>query len=340
MPPRAGSSPRVRGLHETSSPQVSAHGIIPARAGFTGRRPWRRSWPADHPRACGVYATTPHCSPRRSGSSPRVRGLRHQPAARHRHRGIIPARAGFTSPTTSSQVRRRDHPRACGVYARGRMAVAAGLGSSPRVRGLQVIASLTADKLGIIPARAGFTCTVPSPTGTSRDHPRACGVYAAAAASSSEADGSSPRVRGLLSQVGDRHLIIRIIPARAGFTGHDSPRWRSGPDHPRTRGVYALRQRLAGAQGGSSPHARGLLDRHPIRTAVAVDHPRTRGVYVGGHHIAGDKTGSSPHARGLRGASPLGGAFSRIIPARAGFTRNDIYERFGKPDHPRTRGVY
>ena len=36
----------------------------------------------------------------------------------------------------------------------------------------------------------------------------------------------------------------------------------------------------------------------------------------------------------------MSGSASRIIPARAGFTDHAAARRLGRPDHPRTRGVY
>ena len=50
------------------------------------------------------------------------------------------------------------------------------------------------------------------------------------------------------------------------------------------------------------------------------DHPRSRGVYL------------RVDASGLRG--------SRIIPARAGFTKDSAGKALIRRDHPRSRGVY
>ena len=153
----AGSSPRVRGL--PARPPVVAAGvrIIPARAGFTcpyGPAPGSRP---DHPRACGVYGFSHAAHSVGSGSSPRVRGLPWY--TRHR--------AG----------RFRDHPRACGVYlVRDQLGRVIG-GSSPRVRGLRGRGRVPPRRLGIIPARAGFTAETEITEATEADHPRACGVY-------------------------------------------------------------------------------------------------------------------------------------------------------------------
>ena len=154
--------------------------------------------------------------------------------------------------------------------------------------------------------------------------------------------------------------LSRIIPARAGFTAHERERSCPGSDHPRSRGVYAFTWRMQTSPVGSSPLARGLRlrvrDRRaehgiiPARAGFtrwgsvgkpsATDHPRSRGVYPKLHIRGSEALGSSPLARSL--PVPIFSIVvrSRIIPARAGFTR---WGSVGKPsatDHPRSRGVY
>ena len=94
----AGSSPHARGLPCRPDQPLGRRGIIPARAGFTGRRADRLPLARDHPRTRGVYHAYRH--------------------AGYRKRRIIPARAGFTL--------LRMWP------------VRLSSGSSPRVRGLLV----------------------------------------------------------------------------------------------------------------------------------------------------------------------------------------------------------
>ena len=50
--------------------------------------------------------------------------------------------------------------------------------------------------------------------------------------------------------------------------------------------------------------------------------------------------GSSPLARGLRPDDPDASSTTRIIPARAGFTRRVCQVIWAVEDHPRSRGVY
>ena len=70
------------------------------------------------------------------------------------------------------------------------------------------------------------------------------------------------------------------------------------------------------------------------------DHPRSRGVYRGRECGAHNAEGSSPLARGLRRPAAWRIAWSRIIPARAGFTMSWSRRMSRYQDHPRSRGVY
>ena len=255
-----------------------------------------------------------------AGSSPLARGLLEGGDDVGDGRGIIPARAGFTS--------------------RSRPSAASALGSSPLARGLRAGALAHRPPLRIIPARAGFTPSTTAPPSRSRDHPRSRGVYSWASPPTTRAPGSSPLARGLLDLPAGDRVRKWIIPARAGFTPCRRSPWRA----PR----------------GSSPLARGLLGRTleqwtdfriiPARAGFTStsesgsrpfrDHPRSRGVYKVSLVRQASLVGSSPLARGL--LPPLRARWSdeRIIPARAGFTEEQGYRRRHPGDHPRSRGVY
>ena len=51
---------------------------------------------------------------------------------------------------------------------------------------------------------------------------------------------------------------MRIIPARAGFTGLVSMSRRFRADHPRACGVYSTSSTASDPEEGSSPRVRGL----------------------------------------------------------------------------------
>ena len=288
------------------------------------------------------------------GSSPLARGLRQPGGLQDRDDRIIPARAGFTRRSKAPPREEWDHPRSRGVYTMTKSGSTADMGSSPLARGLP-LGYLRQELTGrIIPARAGFTRSHGPGRGHCRDHPRSRGVYFHSGEVSVFRAGSSPLARGLhlfwdeislLSRIiparAPRGLSCpRIIPARAGFTGPGSPRRRSGPDHPRSRGVYRWRGRGAIGSPGSSPLARGLpvaevpagghvriiparagfTPPRPPSAPRSGDHPRSRGVYLG----------PAAHDAPVRGSSPLARGLPDAAVARAGRTE----------DHPRSRGVY
>ena len=237
-PSRLGSSPLARGLPYGGLAEFEVTGIIPARAGFTGARPrWERK-PQDHPRSRGVYSRSSSTSRTGAGSSPLARGLPDVVGLGHLRKGIIPARAGFTSAEPPDHVPFGDHPRSRGVYPFRRRTAARRAGSSPLARGLLDVVPDHFGLAGIIPARAGFTLRQARHGRRQPDHPRSRGVYSPPHTPFPTRSGSSPLARGLppSGAVGRPHR--GIIPARAGFTR--TQRWcRSRRrDHPRSRGVY------------------------------------------------------------------------------------------------------
>ena len=175
---RAGSSPLARGLRRRSTRGSQAHGIIPARAGFTLRRL--------------------KASAMMRGSSPLARGLLRESAPGQQRRGIIPARAGFTGRRRRVLPSGRDHPRSRGVY---------------QDEGTEIFR-----EKGIIPARAGFTGEEGEPPVDVGDHPRSRGVYAPGSGCGSWRTGSSPLARGLRGRRRRGGRAGGIIPARTGFT--------------------------------------------------------------------------------------------------------------------------
>ena len=295
-----------------------------------------------------------------AGSSPLARGLRRREEERRGRGRIIPARAGFTLEPDLGAEPAVDHPRSRGVYCATPWPRVPRPGSSPLARGLQREEYEYGAVGRIIPARAGFTTRWPTPAMSTSDHPRSRGVYAAALPGKWIDGGSSPLARGLLNADTTTPPEPGIIPARAGFTTSSAVWPRRTADHPRSRGVYGLRDDLRAAAAGSSPLARGLQDPHsdrrvhrriiPARAGftgvrglqhgIPADHPRSRGVYVWSGAPISPIVGSSPLARGLLN---IPGAYEpavRIIPARAGFTRARRHRPARARDHPRSRGVY
>ena len=92
------------------------------------------------------------------------------------------------------------------------------LGSSPLARGLPRPAAGGRRRRRIIPARAGFTTSPGKSRATRADHPRSRGVYSGMGFRRSGPEGSSPLARGLQTRIDNEGVLVRIIPARAGFT--------------------------------------------------------------------------------------------------------------------------
>ena len=111
------------------------------------------------------------------GSSPRMRGAPAHSRPRGFSRGIIPADAGSTVNMYPSFGLNGDHPRGCGEHRPSFPLVSISAGSSPRMRGAQLLRIVSLWAIGIIPADAGSTGKAATrPTGTG-DHPRGCGEH-------------------------------------------------------------------------------------------------------------------------------------------------------------------
>ena len=193
---------------------------------------------------------------------------------------------------------------------------------------------------GIIPARAGFTRGMASPRSIEWDHPRSRGVYSPSWRPPLFQTGSSPLARGLrgVHRLDDK--VLRIIPARAGFTTPPQCGAPGSPDHPRSRGVYGVAERFKNVDPGSSPLARGLpLEQLGLRRRQRII-PARAGFTAAPVVTALTMAGSSPLARGLLGGVDRLSRGRGIIPARAGFTGWVGVRAPGRRDHPRSRGVY
>ena len=237
--PMSGSSPLARGLPSAPPCSASIARIIPARAGFTLKIRVRAAGSGDHPRSRGVYGTRRRRRLNDFGSSPLARGLLFMVRISFLRGGIIPARAGFTTWTSSTGRPTTDHPRSRGVYSSPTRSERSRTGSSPLARGLRHVLVGPRGAVGIIPARAGFTAGPAGPSGGGQDHPRSRGVYGNLRGGLEARGGSSPLARGLRDVSTAFRSGPGIIPARAGFTPRSRGYRPRRSDHPRSRGVYA-----------------------------------------------------------------------------------------------------
>ena len=280
--------------------------------------------------------------------------------ARHEDAGarLIPARAGKTSPTSTTPTTPSAHPRACGENALDVDGVASGRGSSPRVRGKPAPAPRRLHHRGLIPARAGKTrlggaggCCTPA-------HPRACGENLVSAACAVVSVGSSPRVRGKPVSEPAMTTGYRLIPARAGKTSACRARRPRGRAHPRACGENPVAALGGGGDPGSSPRVRGKQERKmgmliiagliPARAGKTRSstpaarpgpaHPRACGENSLRLRGSGEDPGSSPRVRGKRHRGRRRRTRPRLIPARAGKTFASCSSGAPTAAHPRACG--
>ena len=133
--------PRIRGEHGIRADRAGgAQGIIPAYAGSTSsyRSPstWARG-SSPHTRGAPTSSKGVAMDTR---DHPRIRGERLRIAHRRLfRRGIIPAYAGSTSPTTSSEAAPGDHPRIRGEHSVVRVVEPVDRGIIPAYAGSTVI---------------------------------------------------------------------------------------------------------------------------------------------------------------------------------------------------------
>ena len=170
--------------------------------------------------------------------------------------------------------------------------------------------------------------------------------------------GSSPLARGPRDGASWLKLRHGLIPARAGTTNTSGNRARRGGAHPRSRGDHTRIVTLHALATGSSPLARGPLNRllHNIDEAGLIParagttsvlnaafkelgaHPRSRGDHPLKKSVNALMTGSSPLARGPLVANLVAPLLLGLIPARAGTTaESGGFSSFGGA-HPRSRG--
>ena len=112
-------------------------------------------------------------------------------------------------------------------------------------------------RIGIIPAGAGLTFSVPSVTASSRDHPRGCGAHIRLTYMDFHIMGSSPRVRGSPCRSCPLSKKHGIIPAGAGLTPYTAVDVIFIWDHPRGCGAHCSSSMAHPQKAGSSPRVRG-----------------------------------------------------------------------------------
>ncbi len=170
---------------------------------------------------------------------------------------FIPAGAGNTRHHVDQQDGGAVHPRGCGEHSTIDVEQGFSGGSSPRVRGTPPGHGPARSCGRFIPAGAGNTLFLSTPSCRFTVHPRGCGEHCAAKFWIMPSVGSSPRVRGTPAERSAGRQTGRFIPAGAGNTV--TPLYRSSgkPVHPRGCGEHATALPGLRCGRGSSPRVRG-----------------------------------------------------------------------------------
>jgi len=257
-----GSSPRMRGTRCRRRSAEDPGRFIPAHAGNTLAIGKACAITPVHPRACGEHSATNSPALPKRGSSPRMRGtLKHFLRNRAFER-FIPAHAGNTGVKQSGRSHSSVHPRACGEHSAPTVSAKGASGSSPRMRGTQILLIYRELEERFIPAHAGNTQPRQFPRRGRPVHPRACGEHKSSSSTANSKSGSSPRMRGTLSPDSFREGGVRFIPAHAGNTFRRNVVNSCHPVHPRACGEHPPDRVGNYTQIGSSPRMRGT---HPQR---------------------------------------------------------------------------
>ena len=172
--------------------------------------------------------------------------------------------------------------------------------------------------------------------------------------------GSSPHAWGILLAASVSHAGRRFIPTCVGNTLNARFLSNKRSVHPHMRGEYIEDHGGKFDDGGSSPHAWGILSVHAkleppprfIPTCVGNTgdcvpcgrhdpvHPHMRGEYLAAAGGAQTLTGSSPHAWGIRWLPESWGQWIRFIPTCVGNTPTIIICTGYETVHPHMRGEY
>ena len=292
------------------------------------------------------------------GSSPRGRGKRPVHIDGRVAGGLIPAWAGKTRSTSSTQLGSAAHPRVGGENLRHPVHQLPGQGSSPRGRGK--LSNYEGHRMGtrLIPAWAGKTPCGRASRSRARAHPRVGGENAPADTGPASYRGSSPRGRGKRRRSEGPVSSPRLIPAWAGKTPADR---RGGPRvkaHPRVGGENDDTGGESRVIGGSSPRGRGkllhLICQFQVRRLIPAwagktrafgrffrrrrAHPRVGGENAAAQVRADGHGGSSPRGRGKLLPMLECATVGRLIPAWAGKTPPPATPSDASPAHPRVGG--
>ena len=172
--------------------------------------------------------------------------------------------------------------------------------------------------MGITPAYAGKSLTIPNLTTRSWDHPRVCGEKRFINSKEKFMLGSPPRMRGKVRAMAGHGDGEGITPAYAGKSMRFSKVLSSNKDHPRVCGEKGFAHCTPALHIGSPPRMRGKVFRAGLHDSLIGitpayagkrrpdcqhhrkprDHPRVCGEKISVARIQPCTAGSPPRMRG------------------------------------------
>ena len=172
-----GSSPRMRGTPPMDRAILAIWRFIPTHAGNTFLLIIRPAFTAVHPHACGEHDLRLVGTHDHSGSSPRMRGTRHEEPCKHQRVRFIPTHAGNTRREAIIMTGKAVHPHACGEHVLCLTLSGISGGSSPRMRGTRMVTYIYSGNGRFIPTHAGNTIQTLTFQQDTTVHPHACGEH-------------------------------------------------------------------------------------------------------------------------------------------------------------------
>ena len=257
LSPRRGSSPLTRGKHLIVAHEATFTGLIPAHAGKTRRRRYRRGHGGAHPRSRGENLAWAVEGARAYGSSPLTRGKHRQKRVDALATRLIPAHAGKTFVEVATTAPGAAHPRSRGENVAAFLGDRMRRGSSPLTRGKPRSSVRNGVSWGLIPAHAGKTKQPYDSERHHEAHPRSRGENPRIRRWSVRCWGSSPLTRGKPTAANSEPGGQWLIPAHAGKTSTSRGSAPPKRAHPRSRGENRAADVLDETPGGSSPLTRG-----------------------------------------------------------------------------------
>ncbi len=252
--------------------------------------------------------------------------------------GSIPTCAGSRGGGAHRVARPGVHPRVRGEQIRDGPGRRDQSGSSPRARGAAGHGEPAPEPCGVIPACAGSSPRVPREPTEGRGHPRVRGEQRRLHRTAAVREGSSPRARGAAGPRGLVRARSGVIPACAGSRDHNTSVRSEVRGHPRVRGEQPPRACPDPGSEGSSPRARGAVQRIVKRPDFIRVIPACAGsstLFAFRFRMRG---GSSPRARGAGMLASRTRGTIGVIPACAGSSGAASGGYIIMRGHPRVRG--